>query len=43
MSEKPEDGKFRIEKVEVAGDLAKDPILPTSARELTSETRPHLS
>lgn len=37
MSEKCEDEKFRMEKVEVTGDVTKDSILSESIREQTSE------
>ena len=38
MSEESEEEKFRIEKVEVAGEVTRDSILSKSIRELTSET-----
>ena len=39
MSEESEEEKFRIEKVEVAGDVTKDSVLSKSVRELTAETK----
>jgi len=38
MSEKSENEKFRIEKIEVAGEVTKDSTLSKSVRELSSET-----